>query len=92
MAESNTALKQYTYVRHKPEETILYKIIQNNWLTFQSQIENDSGYSLPEFVVKEFDEHLRCGILAHGFLRAQCLSCKMNLSTSLPQQRRHCQN
>ena len=76
MVESNPALKQYTYVRHKPEETVLYKIIQNNWLTFKNQIENDSGYPLPDFVVKEFDEYLRCGILAHGFLRAQCQSCQ----------------
>ena len=76
MVESNPALKQYTYARHKPEETVLYKIIQNNWLTFQNQIENYSGYPLPDFVVKEFDEYLRCGILAHGFLRAQCQSCQ----------------
>ncbi len=27
-------------------------------------------------MVKEFDEYLRCGILAHGFLRAQCQSCQ----------------
>ena len=35
----------------------------------------DAGYPLPDFVVKEFEEYLRCGILAHGFLRAQCESC-----------------
>jgi len=65
-----------TYVRHKPEETVLYKIIQNNWLSFQAQVEQDTGYPLPDFVIKEFEEYLRCGILAHGFLRAQCESCK----------------
>ncbi len=65
-----------TYTRHKPEETVLYKIIQNNWLSFQAQVEQDTGYPLPDFVIKEFEEYLRCGILAHGFLRAQCVSCK----------------
>lgn len=77
MVDSNaSALKKYTYARHKPEETTLYKIIQNNWLSFQEQVERDTGYPLPDFVVKEFEEYLRCGILAHGFLRAQCESCK----------------
>jgi len=76
MGQATTAVKDYAYSRHKPEETTLYKIVQNNWLTFQEQVEHDTGYPLPDFVVKEFNEYLRCGILAHGFLRAQCASCK----------------
>ncbi len=75
MAEKISTAKPYTYSRHKPEETVLYKIIQNNWLSFQEQVEQETEYGLPDFVVKEFDEYLRCGILAHGFLRAQCESC-----------------
>lgn len=31
---------------------------------------------LPDFVKNEFEEYLKCGILAHGFLRAKCDSCK----------------
>jgi len=65
----------YHYHRHEPEKTRLYKLIQANWLTFQSQVEWDLGHPLPDFVIKEFEEYLRCGILAHGFLRAQCTSC-----------------
>ena len=65
----------YHYQRHEPEKTTLYKLIQANWLTFQSQVEQDLGHPLPDFVIKEFEEYLRCGILAHGFLRAQCTSC-----------------
>jgi ribosomal protein S27E len=75
MASSNSAAKEFTHSRHKPEETTLYKIVQNNWLTFQEQVLHDAGYPLPDFVIKEFNEYLRCGILAHGFLRAQCESC-----------------
>jgi hypothetical protein len=63
------------YERHRPEETTLYKLVQENWLTFQQQVAMDTGHSLPDFVVKEFEEYLRCGILAHGFLRAKCESC-----------------
>ena len=65
----------YHYQRHEPEKTTLYKLIQANWLTFQNQVEQDLGHPLPDFVIKEFEEYLRCGILAHGFLRAQCTSC-----------------
>jgi len=75
MANSNPAKKQYTYARHQPEESALYKLVQNNWLPFQDQVLRDTGYPLPDFVVKEFEEYLRCGILAYGFLRAQCQSC-----------------
>lgn len=64
-----------TYERHRPEETTLYKLVQENWLTFQQQVESDMGYALPDFVVKEFESFLQCGILAHGFLRSQCEKC-----------------
>jgi hypothetical protein len=67
--------KTYHYQRHEPEKTTLYKLIQANWLSFQQQVEHDLGYPLPDFVNKEFEAYLRCGILAHGFLRAKCTSC-----------------
>ncbi len=66
--------ENFTYQRHCPEEGTLYRIIQDNWLAFQEQVSGDGG-SLPDFVIKEFEEYLRCGILAYGFLRAKCESC-----------------
>ena len=65
-----------SYKRHRPEKTLLYKLIQKNLLTFYQQIEREQENGLPEFVKKEFDEYLKCGILAHGFVRTQCESCK----------------
>ncbi len=38
-------------------------------------MDRDYEKGLPEFVRKEFDEFLKCGVLAHGFLRVQCTSC-----------------
>lgn len=70
-----------TYERHRPEETTLYKLVQENWLTFQQQVESDMGYALPDFVVKEFESFLQCGwdtgwdTGPHGFLRSQCEKC-----------------
>ncbi len=64
-----------SYKRHQPQETLLYKLIQENLLTFYQQMDRDYEKGLPEFVRKEFDEFLKCGVLAHGFLRVQCISC-----------------
>jgi len=75
MAEPIPAASRPTYVRHIPEETTLYQLVQDNWLSFKEQVVADTGYPLPDFVIKEFEEYLRCGILAHGFMRVKCTSC-----------------
>jgi len=30
---------------------------------------------LPEYVLKEFEAYLKCGLLAHGFIRLKCEVC-----------------
>jgi hypothetical protein len=75
VVESAPALKQFTYARHKPEETVLYKVIQENLETFLRLVWEETGHRLPDFVEKEFREYLKCGILAHGFLRLGCEKC-----------------
>ena len=58
----------FVYKRHKPEESDLYKIIEQNLPIFQSHLSN-ADISLPAFVHNEFRSYLRCGLLEHGFLR-----------------------
>jgi hypothetical protein len=65
----------FVYQRHKPEETDLYKIIEQNLPSFQSHLSN-ADISLPAFVHDEFRKYLRCGILNHGFLRVKCNACR----------------
>jgi hypothetical protein len=65
-----------TFHRHKPEETTLYKIVQENLEPFLAQVSEDCSRPLPDFVEKEFREYLKYGILAHGFLRAKYESCQ----------------
>jgi len=43
--------------------------------TFLDQCEA-LGRPVPEFVKKEFEAYLRCGILAHGFARVYCADCR----------------
>lgn len=67
---------QIHYERHRPETTVLYRILQENVESFYLQVDEETGHALPEFVTKEFDRYLACGILAHGFLRAKCDECR----------------
>jgi hypothetical protein len=63
------------YERRRPEETILYQLIQENLETFFAQIEMETGNGLPDFVKDEFEVFLECGLLPHGFLRLLCEDC-----------------
>jgi hypothetical protein len=62
------------YARRQPETTLLYRTVQAHWLQFLADIEAEGG-ELPAFVKDEFQAYLRCGILAHGFLRVRCKAC-----------------
>ena len=61
--------------RHQPEQTTLYRLVQQHAATFFAQAEESTGAGLPQFVKDEFDAFLECGILAHGFLRVRCVDC-----------------
>ena len=65
----------HTYKRHRPEQTLLYQLVERHYPEFQKQL-SQKGKSLPLHVVKEFEEFLRCGRLEHGFLRVVCDDCK----------------
>ena len=62
------------YVRHRPETTLLYQIVQEYWPEFQAELAGH-GKNLPAYVTKEFDEYLNCGRLEYGFLRVRCETC-----------------
>ena len=61
------------YERHRPEQTTLYRLVQQHAASFIAHTEASTGCELPRFIKDEFDAFLECGILAHGFLR--CGEC-----------------
>jgi len=67
--------KPATYTRHRPEETVLYQVVEQNVESFFDAVA-EQGTSLPGFVRDEFDAYLRCGRLEHGFIRAKCTGCR----------------
>ncbi|MEP6654227.1 MAG: transposase zinc-binding domain-containing protein, partial [Myxococcales bacterium] len=78
-----------SYERHRPEQTILYKTLQAHWRTFLAEVGNhDSGSTLPRFVIEEIEAFLKCGILAHGFVRVSCDGCGTNRVVALSCKRR----
>ena len=75
---ARTAAPGRSYARHRPEETVLYKLLADHWRSFLAQTEagDASGAGLPRFVVDEGEAFLRCGILTHGFIRVACDDCR----------------
>lgn len=63
------------YDRRRPEETVLYKTVANHIETFFADADRVSGKGIPGYVREEFYEFLKCGVLAHGFLRVACEGC-----------------
>ena len=61
-------------MRRRPELTPCYSIIQKHLNTFIADRERE-GRSLPNYVIKEFEAFLECGIPAYGCLRLACKSC-----------------
>ena len=62
------------YVRHKPEQTLLYQLVEQYWPEFQAQL-NETGRFLPRHVTREFEDYLSCVRLENGFLRVRCHRC-----------------
>jgi hypothetical protein len=65
---------QHAYRPRDPNQNLLYRVIQQNWLTFLRDREAEGRY-LPAHVKREFDSFMACGVLANGFMRLKCDSC-----------------
>jgi len=71
---------QATYEPRDPSCTVLYHVIAEHLETFLASLADDpEATDLPAYVQREFDDYLRCGILAHGFLRLGCDTCPKEL-------------
>jgi len=78
-----------TYVPRDPSHTVLYHVIAEHLETFLASLDADpDATGLPAYVEREFYDYLRCGILAHGFLRLGCDTCKQELLVPFSGKRR----
>lgn len=68
------------YRRRRPEERELHKAVREHMATFLELVDSDpSRGELPVHVRGELERFLRCGILAHGFVRVRCSTCEDDL-------------
>src|SRR5215831_18356293 len=73
-----------TYAPRDPSSTVLYHVIAEHLETFLASLHDDpEATGLPAYVEREFYDYLRCGILAHGFLRLGCDTCHHELLVPL---------
>ena len=63
-----------SYARHRPEQTLLYQIVQTYTPAFVAELAARER-TLPDYVQREFEDTLTCGRLEHGFLRIRCGDC-----------------
>jgi len=59
--KATKSTKPNIYMRQRPELTPCYRILQNHLNTFISD-RDWGGRPLPNYVIKEFDAFLECGI------------------------------
>jgi hypothetical protein len=62
------------YTPHRPEQTLLHRTIREQLEGFLAR-SAERGHPVPRFVEQELRAFLRCGVLAHGFLRLRCDDC-----------------
>jgi len=78
-----------TYEPRNPSHTVLYKVIAEHLETFIASLDADpDATGLPVYVQREFYDYLQCGILAHGFLRLGCDTCKHEMLLAFSCKRR----
>jgi hypothetical protein len=77
---------QHGYQRHRPEQTALYQIVAANWHKFLERAQEAGG--VPDFVKREFDAFLDCGILERGHVLIACPSCGFERAVAFSCKRR----
>jgi len=77
MAASPQGCRPAVYARRRPEQTVLYRLVQQHLETYLAlACEGDGdGHAVPGDVERELRRYLECGILAYGFARARCPEC-----------------
>ena len=71
----NQASAKASAVRHRPEDTVRYGVLERNHGVFFAHLQ-EQGRRVPAFVRAEFEAYLRCGGLEHGFVRVKCEGCR----------------
>ncbi len=61
--KANLGERGYRYERYRPEQTLLYQLVEEYYSAFVAQLAAQ-GTELPEYVYREFEDYLECGVLS----------------------------
>ncbi len=77
VAQANHQHPEITYQHRRPKKSVLYQIIQQNLNTLfaQAEAQSDYGFGYPNYVKREFERYLSCGMPCAGFARIRCPDC-----------------
>jgi hypothetical protein len=67
------------YRRREPEQDLLHRILVDHLETFLDRAGNED-FSLPRYVENELRDYVKCGVLAHGFVRVRCNDCGKSMA------------
>jgi hypothetical protein len=65
------------YMPRLGERSVLHQAVRENVETFLARVRErtEHGFGVPRFVEDELRGFLKCGVLAHGFVRVRCGTC-----------------
>jgi hypothetical protein len=81
------ACKITEYKRREPEKTTLYKAVEDHLDAF-ILARAQEGQDLPQYIIKEFREYLRCGRFEYGMVIVACADCRDHYPVALSCKRR----
>jgi hypothetical protein len=76
------------YTPRRPTETVLYAVVRDHLETFLRFTRETYEKPLPRYVENELRAYLKCGVFAHGFVRARCDACGHDLLVAFSCKRR----
>ena len=77
------------YVPRDPSQTVIYRVVADHLETFLVSLDAaPDAKGLPAYVERELYDYLQCGILAHGFVRLGCDTCKHEMLLAFSCKRR----
>jgi hypothetical protein len=73
--EERVEERGWAYLRRQPEGTVLDEAVKDTLAMLLAEA-SEVWRGLPRYVERDFAKYLECGVLAHGFARVHCESCK----------------
>ncbi|MFH1464836.1 MAG: transposase, partial [Pseudomonadota bacterium] len=88
--ETSTLPELAPYRRRRPERTVLHRVVREHLETFLQRAREEvlDDDPVPAHVDRTFREYLACGLLCHGFARARCPACGLDLLIAFSCKRR----